>query len=68
VLAFPGEGSNNFLAGINGADNFGRSKGKLVAIHLEESDLVAPGLKLIPRCVDLGGEFVAIDCEFSGVS
>src|ERR1043166_1493220 len=70
VLAFtlPGEGSDHFLAGINGTGLFSRSNGQLVALQLEKSHLVLPGQKLIPGYVDLGRELVALDCEWTGVN
>src|SRR5215475_15995690 len=66
VLAFalPGKGSDHLLAGINGTGLFSRPNGELVALQLEKSHLVLPGQKLVPGDVDLGGELVALDCEW----
>ena len=63
VLAFtlPGEGSDHFLSGINGAGLLSRSNGQLVALQFEKSNLVLPGQKLIPRYVDLGRKLVIVD-------
>src|SRR4030088_1876627 len=68
ALTLPSEGSYHSLAGVDGADLFSRSNAQLVAIQLEESYLVLPGEKLLPRHVDLGRKLVSVYCEFTGVS
>src|SRR5712671_7277734 len=68
ALALPSEGSYHSLAGIDRAGLFSRSNGQLVALQLEESHLVLPGEKLIPRHVDLGSKLVSVYYEFTGVS
>jgi hypothetical protein len=67
TFAFPTEGTYDFLPRINGADLLGRSDAQLVVLQLEESHLVLPGEKLVPRYVDLGYKLVSVDCEPSGV-
>src|SRR5262249_13388454 len=68
AFALPGEGSDHFLAGIDGTGLFSRSNGQLVALQLEKSHLVLPGKQLIPGYVDLGRELVALDCEWTSVN
>src|SRR5450631_1097103 len=68
ALALPIEGTYNSLTGKNRAGLFGRSDDQLVALELEESNLVQPGKQFVPRYVHFGCKLVSFDHKFPGVS
>src|SRR5476651_1832175 len=60
ALALPIEGTYNSLTGKNRAGLFGRSDDQLVALELEESNLVQPGKQFVPRYVHFSNRPVGV--------
>ncbi len=67
VLAFPGEGADDALAGNQHARLLGSRDDELVAVHLEVARLTAPGIDLVPGEIDVGGDLVAVDGELARI-
>ena len=63
ALPFPGQRAAHPLARVEHARLLGRLNHQLLALHLEESSLVAAGVDLVPGDVDRAGDLVALDRE-----